>query len=82
MNADRVLGFTRSASKVSGKAATLVGSVFGKVGDQIGKSTGIQHSSTGAPPSGARGYAHKVLVAFDTVMDSLKTGGKKVLATV
>ncbi|KAA1100599.1 hypothetical protein PGTUg99_027068 [Puccinia graminis f. sp. tritici] len=80
-NADRVLGFTRSASKVSGKAATLVGSVFGKVGDQIGKSTGIQRSPSGAPPSGARGYVHKGLVAFNTVMDSLETGGKKVLAT-
>ncbi|OAV96574.1 hypothetical protein PTTG_01011 [Puccinia triticina 1-1 BBBD Race 1] len=80
-NADKVLGFTRSATKVSGKAASLVGSVFSKVGDTIGKSTGIQRSPSGAPPSGARGYVHKGLVAFNTVMDSLETGGKKVLAT-
>lgn len=79
-NADKVLGFTRSACKASGKAAALVGSVFGRVGDQIGKSTGIQRAPNGAPPSGARGYVHKGLVAFNTVMDSLETGGKKVLS--
>ncbi|KAH9459828.1 hypothetical protein MJO28_004503 [Puccinia striiformis f. sp. tritici] len=78
---DKVLGFTKSASIVSGKTAALVGSVLGKVGDQIGKSTGIQRSPTGAPPSGARGYVHKGLVAFNTVMDSIETGGKKVLYT-
>ncbi|KAI9616703.1 hypothetical protein KEM48_005120 [Puccinia striiformis f. sp. tritici PST-130] len=78
---NKVLGFTKSASIVSGKTAALVGSVLGKVGDQIGKSTGIQRSPTGAPPSGARGYVHKGLVAFNTVMDSIETGGKKVLYT-
>ncbi|PLW09847.1 hypothetical protein PCANC_21368 [Puccinia coronata f. sp. avenae] len=80
-NADKVLGFTRSACKVSGKTAALVGTVFGKVGDQIGKSTGIQRTPNGAPPSGARGYVHKGLVAFNTIVDSIETGGKKVLYT-
>lgn len=80
-NADKVLGFTRSACKVSGKTAAMIGSVVGKVGDSIGKSTGIQRSPSGQPPTGARGYVHKGLVAFNTVFDSLETGGKKLLAT-
>ncbi|CAH7675595.1 senescence-associated protein-domain-containing protein [Phakopsora pachyrhizi] len=78
---EKIVGYTQSAAKFSGKAARVVGSVAGKVGDSIGKTTGIQRGPRGEIPTGARGYAHKGIMAFSTVMDSLEAGGKKILYT-
>ncbi|KAG0152024.1 hypothetical protein CROQUDRAFT_650624 [Cronartium quercuum f. sp. fusiforme G11] len=78
---ERVVGFTQTATKVSGKTAKIIGGIAAKVGDQIGKSTGIQHGPRGEPPKGARGYVSRGVLAFNTVLDSIEYGGKKVLST-
>ncbi|MBW0488512.1 hypothetical protein O181_028227 [Austropuccinia psidii MF-1] len=78
---EKVLGYTKTATEISGKTIRVVGSVASKVGDRLGKATGIQRTPNGELPTGVRGYVHKGLLAFNTVLDSLESGGKKVLNT-
>lgn len=80
-NTQRVLGFTQTATKVSGKTTRAIGGLASRVGDRIGKSTGIQRGPNGEMPTGARGYVSKGVLAFNTVLDSIEYGGKKVLST-
>lgn len=80
-NSQRLLKVSRTANQVSGKTIRLIGGLASKVGDQIGKSTGLQHIPGQPPPTGARGYVHNGIRAIGTVMESVESSGKKVLST-
>ncbi|KAK4058000.1 hypothetical protein OIO90_000739 [Microbotryomycetes sp. JL221] len=79
--ADKANQYTGQVVKVSGKAAAAIGEVATNVGARIGKATGLQQTADGKPPKGLRGVVNKSLVAFNTVVDSLETGGKTLLAS-
>ncbi|GAA5859605.1 hypothetical protein JCM8547_006160 [Rhodosporidiobolus lusitaniae] len=70
---------TSKATVYSGKAAQAVGGLAAKVGDRIGKSTGIQSQAGGPPPTGWRGALASTLTAVNTVADHLEAGGKTIL---
>ncbi|EGG04452.1 uncharacterized protein MELLADRAFT_78348 [Melampsora larici-populina 98AG31] len=80
-NSQRLLKVSKTANQVSSKTVRLIGGLASKVGDQIGKSAGIQHVPGQAPPTGTRGYVHNGIRAFATVMETVETSGKKVLST-
>ncbi|GAA5834945.1 hypothetical protein JCM11251_002068 [Rhodosporidiobolus azoricus] len=71
--------YTQTATVYSGKAAAAVGNVASKLGDKIGKSTGIQSQPGGPPPTGWRGALASTLTAVSTVADHLEAGGKTLL---
>ncbi|KAM0793282.1 hypothetical protein ACM66B_000743 [Microbotryomycetes sp. NB124-2] len=73
--------YTGKAVQVSGKAAAAIGEVAQNIGARIGKATGLQQSADGKPPKGFKGAINKSLVAFNTVLDSVETGGKTLLAS-
>ncbi|GAA5898600.1 hypothetical protein JCM6882_000876 [Rhodosporidiobolus microsporus] len=70
---------TQTATVYSGKAAAAVGNLASKLGDKIGKSTGIQSQPGGPPPTGWRGALASTLTAVNTVADHLEAGGKTLL---
>ncbi|KAI5475060.1 hypothetical protein MNV49_002052 [Pseudohyphozyma bogoriensis] len=72
--------FTAGAVKVSGKTVEIIGGLASKLGDRVGKAVGIQSTPGGAPPTGARGLVNRSLVAFNSVLDGLESGGKTLLA--
>ncbi|KAK4054935.1 hypothetical protein OIV83_000859 [Microbotryomycetes sp. JL201] len=79
--ADTANMYTGKAVQVSGKAAAAIGEVAQNIGARIGKATGLQQSADGKPPKGLKGAINKSLVAFNTVLDSVETGGKTLLAS-
>ncbi|KAH9813275.1 senescence-associated protein-domain-containing protein [Melampsora americana] len=80
-NSQRILTVSKTANQVSSMAIRLVGGLASKVGDQIGKSTGIQHVPGQAPPTGTRGYVHNGIRAVGSILESVESNGKKVLST-
>ncbi|BGP12564.1 hypothetical protein JCM10213_004850 [Rhodosporidiobolus nylandii] len=76
---DKGYQVTQTATVYSGKAARAVGGLAAKVGDKLGKSTGIQSQPGGPPPTGWRGALASTLTAVNTVADHLEAGGKTLL---
>ncbi|BGP21608.1 spg20 protein [Rhodotorula toruloides] len=68
--------WTQQASVYSGKAAGSVANLAGKLGEQIGKATGVQSGPGGEAPKGWKAAVASTLVAVNTVADHLETGGK------
>ncbi|BGO92805.1 hypothetical protein NBRC10512_007924 [Rhodotorula toruloides] len=68
--------WTQQASVYSGKAAGAVANMAGKLGERIGKATGVQSSPGGQAPTGWKKAVASTLVAVNTVADHLETGGK------
>ncbi|BGO96580.1 hypothetical protein NBRC10513v2_000517 [Rhodotorula toruloides] len=68
--------WTQQASVFSGKAAGAVANMAGKLGERIGKATGVQSGPGGQAPRGWKQAVASTLVAVNTVADHLETGGK------
>lgn len=74
-----------TATAVSGRTRDAVLNVAGKVGDKIGKTTGIQSQpradGTAAKPSGIRGVLNRSLLAANVVLDGLTQSAETLIAS-
>jgi spartin len=74
-----------TATAVSGRTRDAVLNVAGKVGDKIGKTTGIQSQpradGTATKPSGIRGVLNRSLLAANVVLDGLTQSAETLIAS-
>ncbi|GAA5861312.1 hypothetical protein JCM3774_000204 [Rhodotorula dairenensis] len=71
--------WTRTATVYSGKAAGAIGNAAAKLGDRIGRKTGVQQEPGGAPPNGWKGALASTLKGLNVVADHLESSGKAVI---
>lgn len=71
--------WTKTATVYSGKAAGAIGNAAAKLGDRIGRKTGVQQEAGGAPPSGWKGALASTLKGLNVVADHLESSGKAVI---
>ncbi|GAA5981563.1 hypothetical protein JCM10908_004155 [Rhodotorula pacifica] len=71
--------WTRTATVYSGKAAGAIGNAAAKLGDRIGRKTGVQQEAGGAPPSGWKAALATTLKGLNVVADHLESSSKVVI---
>ncbi|UZJ56665.1 hypothetical protein CBS101457_005985 [Exobasidium rhododendri] len=79
----QIKAFSGTATSVSNRTRDAVLGVASKVGDRIGKTTGVQQTGnqdgTVSQPKGIRGVLNRSLVAANVVLDGVTTSAEQLL---
>lgn len=79
----QIKAFSGTATNLSGRTRDAVLGVASKVGDRIGKGTGIQQTvradGTVTNPTGLRGVLNRSLVAANVVLDGVTLSAEQLL---